>query len=132
MPCELLVVKGGTHGFGGHDGFSDQEMPHALAATNAWFETHLLPKTIAKPDVDDVANVKAPESAVDLASQYAVADLSAGPSGPWPVSQLAAAPADLLTNDAWRTTKLLLRKNTRGKLPDGVCRCRAGSADVCQ
>ena len=52
VPCELIVVKGGTHGFGGHDGFSDRDMPHALAATNAWFETHLLPKTIAKPDVD--------------------------------------------------------------------------------
>ena len=29
VPCELIVVKGGTHGFGGHDGFSDQEMPRS-------------------------------------------------------------------------------------------------------
>ncbi len=42
-------------------------------------------------------------------------DLSAGKAGPWPVTDLDKAPDDLLKNDAWRTSKMLLRRVPAGK-----------------
>ena len=49
-----------------------------------------------------------------------MADLSAGATGPWPVTELDKAPEDLLKNDAWRTTKMLLRRIPAGKFVMGT------------
>ena len=37
VPGELMVIKGGGHGFGGMDSWS------AMVARDAWFEKYLLP-----------------------------------------------------------------------------------------
>jgi hypothetical protein len=45
------------------------------------------------------------------AGEYLAIDVSAGPGdgAVYPVTYLSQAPADLLTNDPWRTTTILLR-----------------------
>ena len=78
-----------------------------------WFDQHLLgPKKETKP-----LELPAPKPAdkTNLTHDYAVVDLSAGKAGPWPVTDLDKAPDDLLKNDAWRTSKMLLRRVPAGK-----------------
>ena len=41
-------------------------------------------------------------------------DLSKGVEGPWPVTELDKTPDDLLKDDVWRTTKLLLHRVSAG------------------
>ena len=121
-----MVIKGVGHGFDiGFKGFeqytpAQMQMHMALArdASVAWFDKDLLaPKKEAKP-----AETARPQSAakVNLTHEYAVVDLSAGPAGPWPVTELDKAPDDLLKNDAWRTTKILLRRVPAGKFQMGT------------
>jgi formylglycine-generating enzyme required for sulfatase activity/acetyl esterase/lipase len=125
VPADLLTVKGVGHGFDiGFKGFKDYTpaqmkiLEMTRAATVAWFEKMLLaPKK----------EVKAPEKAapkpadkVNLTHEYAVVDLSKGPVGPWPVTELDKAPEDLLKNDAWRTTKILLHRVPAGKFVMGT------------
>jgi formylglycine-generating enzyme required for sulfatase activity len=125
VPGELLVIKGVGHGFDigfkGFDQYTPQQMEimkRARAATVAWFEKFLLaPSKEAK-----IAEKAPPASAakVNLSREYAVVDLSAGPGGPWPVTELDQAPDDLLKNDAWRTSKILLRRIPAGKFQMGT------------
>ncbi len=57
--------------------------------------------------------------AIIRTSDYVVVDVSNGPSGPWTVSEQATVPADLLTDDSWRTTKILLRRISAGTFTMG-------------
>ena len=124
-PAELLTIKGVGHGFDiGFKGFAQytpEQMKIAILARDtsvAWFEKFLLaPKKELK-----IAQKAAPEAApkADLTHEYAVVDLSKGPQGPWPVTELDKAPEDLLTNDVWRTAKLLLRRIPAGKFQMGT------------
>jgi formylglycine-generating enzyme required for sulfatase activity/dienelactone hydrolase len=125
VPCDLLTIKGVGHGFDigfkGFDQYTPEQMKIMALARDtsvAWFEKYLLgPKKELKP-----AATTSPASAakVNLSGEYAVVDLSAGPAGPWPVTDLGKAPEDLLKNDAWRTTKLLLRRIPVGKFVMGT------------
>jgi formylglycine-generating enzyme required for sulfatase activity/acetyl esterase/lipase len=125
VPSDLLVIKGVGHGFDigfkGFDQYTPEQMQiatRARDATVAWFEKILLvPRLEAK-----IAGKAAPAAAakVDLSRQYAVVDLSTGPDGPWPVTDLDQAPDDLLKNDAWRTTRILLRRIPSGKFQMGT------------
>jgi formylglycine-generating enzyme required for sulfatase activity/acetyl esterase/lipase len=124
-PGELLVIEGVGHGFDiGFKGFAQytpqqmQIMIRARDASVAWFEKFLLgPRKEAK-----VVELAAPAAApkVNLSQKYAVVDLAAGAAGPWPMTELDAAPDDLLANDAWRTTKVLLRRIPAGKFRMGT------------
>jgi formylglycine-generating enzyme required for sulfatase activity/acetyl esterase/lipase len=125
VPCDLLTIKGVGHGFDiGFKGF-DQYTPEQmkiLALTRdtsvAWFEKFLLaPKKEAKA-AERTAPASAPKA--NLSYEYAVVDLSTGPVGPWPVAELDKTPDDLLKNDAWRTTKILLRRIPAGKFLMGT------------
>ena len=125
VPCELLVIKGVGHGFDiGFKGFDQytpaqmEIMTRARAATVAWFEKILLaPRKEAKP-AERAAPASAPK--VNLSQEFAVVDLSTGPDGPWPVTELDRAPDDLLASDAWRTTRILLRRIPAGKFQMGT------------
>jgi formylglycine-generating enzyme required for sulfatase activity/acetyl esterase/lipase len=122
VPCELITMKGEGHAFAGDDGHwpLDDNARLAAAARDAWFEKWLA-KPQPKPEVKPPPEVKAPaDAALKLAAQYAVADLSAGAAGPWPVTELDKAPDDLLKNDAWRTTRILLRRIPAGKFVMGT------------
>ena len=136
VPCELLVIKGAGHGFNGFLGYADQPAEQlqnsklAREATVAWFEKQLAarpPTQAAAPAAAPARITAAPRT--QLAQDYAVIDLAAGPAGPWPVSELAAVPADLLTHDAWRTTKILLRKIPAGKFKMGSPPDETGSKE---
>jgi formylglycine-generating enzyme required for sulfatase activity/pimeloyl-ACP methyl ester carboxylesterase len=125
VPADLLTIKGVGHGFDigfkGFDQYTPEQMKIMALARDtsvAWFEKYLLaPKKEVK-----AAQKAAPASApkVNLSHEYAVVDLSAGPAGPWPVTELDKAPDDLLKNDAWRTTKLVLRRIPAGKFVMGT------------
>jgi len=126
VPCELLVIEGAGHGFSGFVGYAQytpEEMKNctrARDATVAWFEKQLAPRPpapAAAPSALPATITAAP--GLNVTAEYAVMDLSAGPSGSWPVSDLAAAPADLPTNDVWQTTKLLLRRIPAGTFTMG-------------
>ncbi|MGD0089899.1 MAG: SUMF1/EgtB/PvdO family nonheme iron enzyme [Planctomycetota bacterium] len=123
VPCELLTIKGAGHGFNGFLCYVDQpedqlqNSKRAREATVAWFEKQLAPRP--KPAAPVPLNAPAAAPKGNVTSDYAVVDLSAGPAGPWPVSELPAAPPDLLNNDDWRTRKLLLRKIPAGTFKMG-------------
>ncbi|MCY3017554.1 MAG: SUMF1/EgtB/PvdO family nonheme iron enzyme [Planctomycetota bacterium] len=130
VPCELLVIKGAGHGFNGFVGYAEQpddqvqNSKRAREATVAWFEKQLAPRP--KPAAPGPANTPAAAPKSTLTLDYVVADLSAGPAGPWPVSELAAAPPDVLKNDDWRTRKLLLRRIPAGTFRMGSSGDEAG------
>ena len=123
VPSDLLTVKGVGHGFDiGFKGFKDYTpaqlkiLETTRSATVAWFEKVLLaPKKEAK--TPNSAPAAAPQ--VKLTRDYAVVDLSKGVDGPWPVTELDKAPDDLLKDDAWRTSKILLRRIAPGKFVMG-------------
>ena len=125
VPSELLTIKGVGHGFDiGFKGFKDYTpaqlkiLETTRSATVAWFQKMLLvpaPKKEAK--TPKTAPVAAPQ--VKLTRDYAVVDLSKGVDGPWPVTELDKAPDDLLKDDAWRTSKILLRRIAPGKFVMG-------------
>jgi len=125
VPCELVTIHGVGHGFDiGFKGFAQytpeqtQIAKRAREASVAWYEKYLLaPKKEAKA-VAKTAPAPAPK--VNLSHDYAVVDLSTGPAGPWPVTELDKAPEDLLKNDAWRTTKMLLHRLPAGKFVMGT------------
>ena len=124
VPCELLTIPGVGHGFDiGFKGFKDYtpEQMKILVLTRetsaAWFEKMLLAK---KKEVNLPEKAPAAAEGVRLSKEYAVVDLSKGVDGPWPVSELDKAPDDLLKDDAWRTTKLLLRRVGAGKFAMGA------------
>ena len=117
VPSELLTVKGVGHGFDiGFKGFKDYTpaqlkiLETTRSATVAWFE-----KMLPAPKKEAKAPHSAPAAApqVRLTRDYAVVDLSKGVDGPWPVTELDNAPDDLLKDDAWRTSKILLRGSRR-------------------
>ena len=116
VPCELLEIKGARHGLA----INSNDRKKAGEASVAWFEKFLLAKKVPKKEVK-VAEHITPASApkVNLSHEYAVVDLSTGPCGPWSVSDLESAPTDLLTNDAWRTTKIVLRRIPAGTFKMG-------------
>jgi formylglycine-generating enzyme required for sulfatase activity/dienelactone hydrolase len=125
VPSELLVIKGVGHGFDigfkGFDQYTPEQMQiatRARDATVAWFEKILL----APGEEATIAKKAPPASApkVNLSREYAVVDLSTGFDGPWPVAELDQAPDDLLKNDAWRTTRILLRRIPSGKFRMGT------------
>ena len=125
VPCDLLTIKGVGHGFDigfkGFDQYTPEQMKIMALARDtsvAWFEKYLLaPKKEVK-----IAEKAAPAAApkVDLTKEYAVVDLSKGSEGPWPVTELDKSPDDLLKDDAWRTTKILLRRIPAGKFVMGT------------
>ena len=125
VPADLLTIKGVGHGFDigfkGFDQYTPEQMKIMALARDtsvAWFEKNLLaPKKEVK-----AAQTAAPAAApkVNLSREYAVVDLSTGPAGPWPVTELEKAPDDLLKNVAWRTTKILLRRIPAGKFVMGT------------
>ena len=124
VPCELLVIKGVGHGFDigfkGYDQYTPEQMKifvRARDAAVAWFEKILLAPRKEAKTAERITPASAPK--VNLSQEYAVVDLSTGPCGPWFVSELKGAPTDLLTNDAWRTTKILLRKIPAGTFQMG-------------
>ena len=125
VPSELLTVKGVGHGFDiGFKGYKDYTpaqlkiLETTRSATVAWFEKMLL---APKPKKEAKAPKNAPAAAPQgkLTRDYAVVDLSQGVDGPWPVTELDKAPDDLLTDDAWRTSKILLRRIAPGKFVMG-------------
>jgi formylglycine-generating enzyme required for sulfatase activity/acetyl esterase/lipase len=120
VPCELVTFNGAGHGFAGDGGQpTGDDARLAAEARNAWFDKWLA-KPAPKAEVKPPPEVKAPaEAAIKLAAQYAVADLSAGAAGPWPVTELDKVPDDLLKDDAWRTNKILLRRISAGKFVMG-------------
>ena len=103
-------------------------------ASLAWFEKFLLARDVPKTEVraaERITPASAPK--VTLSQRYVFVDLATGPVGPWPVAELESVPADLLTNDTWRTTKILLRRIpagafTMGSPPNEVGR---GSDEPC-
>jgi len=122
--ADLLTVKGVGHGFDiGFKGFKDYT-PEQLkilettrAASVAWFEKILLaPKKEVEPPPK---NTPAAAPQTKLTREYAVVNLSKGVDGPWPVTELDKAPEDLLKDDAWRTSKILLRRVAPGKFVMG-------------
>ena len=120
VPCELVTFKGAGHAFAGDGGQpTGDDARRAAEARNAWFDKWLA-KSLPKAEVKPPPEVKTlADAAIKLTAQYAVADLSAGPTGPWPVTELDKAPDDLLKNDAWRTNKILLRRVPAGKFVMG-------------
>jgi formylglycine-generating enzyme required for sulfatase activity/acetyl esterase/lipase len=120
VPCELMVMKGCGHAFAGDDGHwpLGDEARQAAEARDAWF-VKWLAKPQPKPEVKPLAGVKPAKTPVKLVKEYAVVDLSSGVEGPWDVTELDKAPEDLLKNDAWRTTKILLRRVPAGTFKMG-------------
>ena len=121
---ELIAIPGVGHGFDcgfrGYKEYTPTQAKHMALARDAsvkWFDKHLLrPKKENKPI--ELPAAKSAEKA-SLTHEYAVVDLSAGKAGPWPVTDLEMAPEDLLKNDAWRTSKMLLRRVPAGKFVMG-------------
>ena len=131
--CKLLTIKGVGHGFDiGFKGFAQytpEQMKIATQArdtTVAWFEKILLAPRKEAKTAEEITPASAPK--VNLSRDYAVVDLSAGPAGPWAVTELDKAPEDLLKNDAWRTTKILLRRIAAGTFKMGSPPEEAGRA----
>jgi acetyl esterase/lipase len=119
VPCELVVFKGAGHGFAGDYRHwpLDDNARRAAEARNAWFDKWLA-KPLPKPEVKPPPEVKAPDTAAAKLTAHYV--LSAGPTGPWPVTELDKVPDDLLKDDAWRRTKILLRRIPAGKFVMGT------------